>query len=104
MKKPRLALPFLIVLACLAGPAASAQAALIHSFDSYLGGGSLSDPEALADILTATVAVHERSLPNPWSVDPGTEFFQTLVRAVVGFRIEIDRREGKWKLNHNQPL
>lgn len=61
MKKPRLALLCLIVLACLAGPAASAQAALIHSFDSYLGGGSLSTPEALAvDQSTGDLYVLER--------------------------------------------
>jgi hypothetical protein len=30
------------------GPATSGRAALLHSFDSYLGGGSLSAPEALA--------------------------------------------------------
>jgi hypothetical protein len=61
VKKPRLALLCLIVLACLAGPAASAQAALIHSFDTYLGGGSLSTPEALAvDQSTGDLYVLER--------------------------------------------
>lgn len=38
----------LFVLGGLVGSAGSAQAALIHSFDSYTGGGSLSSPEALA--------------------------------------------------------
>jgi len=38
----------LLVLTGLAASAPSAQAALLHSFDSYLGGGSLSAPEALA--------------------------------------------------------
>jgi Divergent InlB B-repeat domain/NHL repeat len=33
--------------ASVVGPVASADAALVHSFDSYLGGGSLSAPQAL---------------------------------------------------------
>lgn len=35
-------------VAAVLAPAASADAALIHSFDSYFGGGTLSAPEALA--------------------------------------------------------
>jgi transcriptional regulator len=63
----------------------------------------VEDSTALASILTATVATYERSMPNPWTIDTSTDFFQNLVRAVVGFRLEIDRLEGKWKLNQNQP-
>lgn len=63
----------------------------------------VDDPEALAGILAATVAAYERSMPNPWSIDAGADFFQNMVRAVVGFRIEVSRLEGKWKLNQNHP-
>jgi hypothetical protein len=35
-------------VACVVGPVGSADAAFIHSFDSYLGGGSLAGPQALA--------------------------------------------------------
>jgi len=38
----------LLVLAGMAGSAAPAKGALLHSLDSYLGGGTLSSPEALA--------------------------------------------------------
>jgi Divergent InlB B-repeat domain len=34
--------------ASVVGPVASADAALFHSFDSYIGGGTISTPEALA--------------------------------------------------------
>jgi hypothetical protein len=36
------------LVTAVAAPAASSQAALFHSFDSYFGGGSLSSPQALA--------------------------------------------------------
>ena len=63
----------------------------------------VDDPEALAVILAATVAIYERSMPSPWSLNTGSEFFQKMVRAVVGFRVEISRLEEKWKLNQNHP-
>jgi transcriptional regulator len=42
-------------------------------------------------------------MPNPWSIDTGSGFFQKMIRAVVGFRVEINCLEGKWKLNQNHP-
>jgi transcriptional regulator len=63
----------------------------------------VDDSEALAGILAATVARFERSMPNPWSIKAGSNYFQKMVQAVVGFRVEINRLEGKWKLNQNHP-
>jgi transcriptional regulator len=63
----------------------------------------VDDPDGLTRILTAAVATFERSLPKPWSIDTTTDYFRKLVRAVVGFRIEVSRLEGKWKLNQNHP-
>src|SRR5437764_1042915 len=39
--------------------------------------------------------------PTPWPLDTASDFFQRFVRGVVGFRIEVSRLEGKWKLNQN---
>jgi transcriptional regulator len=63
----------------------------------------VEDAEAVTRILAASVATFERSMPNPWSLDTGTAFFQSRVRAVIGLRVEINRLEGKWKLNQNHP-
>jgi transcriptional regulator len=60
-------------------------------------------PADLERILTASVATFEHSLPKPWSLDTTTDYFRKLVRAVVGFRVEVSRLEGKWKLNQNHP-
>jgi transcriptional regulator len=63
----------------------------------------VEEPNELARILVTTVSTYERPMPNPWSVDTGSGFFQKMSRAVVGFRIDITRLEGKWKLNQNHP-
>lgn len=63
----------------------------------------VEEPEALTRILTATVATYEAPMPEPWAPDAASEYAQKMVRAVVGFRIQIGRLEGKWKLNQNHP-
>lgn len=63
----------------------------------------VEDPAGLGQILARMVATYERSMPAPWRLDTSTDFFQRQVRAVVGFRMEITRLEGKWKLNQNHP-
>ncbi|HVS38543.1 MAG TPA: FMN-binding negative transcriptional regulator [Gemmataceae bacterium] len=64
---------------------------------------TVTDSEELAEILKAMVATYERSLPKPWPLDAAGDYIQKQMRAVVGFRIEIGRLEGKWKLNQNHP-
>jgi transcriptional regulator len=63
----------------------------------------VDEAEALAAILQTTVVTYERLMPNPWSLDTTTTFFQKMVQGVIGFQIEITRLEGKWKLNQNHP-
>jgi transcriptional regulator len=63
----------------------------------------IEDSDAVKQILAASVPTYERSMPKPWGLDTDTDFFRSRVRAVVGFRIEIGRLEGKWKLNQNHP-
>jgi transcriptional regulator len=71
----------------------------VHAYGTF----RLVDDAETARIVSNTVGVYESGMPQPWSIDTATEFFQNLVRAVVGFRIEITRIEGKWKLNQNHP-
>lgn len=63
----------------------------------------IDDLEATAAIVGNYVSTYERSQSRPWTIDRGTPFFQKLVKMVVGFRVEISRVEGKWKLGQNQP-
>lgn len=63
----------------------------------------IADRSELCQILSDTTAKYERPRPTPWEFDATTEFHQKLMDGVVGFKIEISRLEGKWKLNQNHP-
>jgi transcriptional regulator len=63
----------------------------------------VQEEEALAKILQDFVAYYESALPRPWVFDSTSEFARKMMKAVAGFRIEISRIEGKWKLNQNRP-
>jgi transcriptional regulator len=63
----------------------------------------LQDPERLVAIVRDTVRFYERSMPRPWTLEEADGYVRQLLTQVVGFHIEIDRIEGKWKLNQNQP-
>ena len=70
--------------------------------------GTLHLVEGQADLLELVKKItwnYERSLPRPWSL-AGTSaaFLERMLAQIVGFRIQIERIEGKWKLNQNQPL
>ncbi len=41
--------------------------------------------------------------PEPWPFNESEPHVEGLLKAIVGFRIEITRLEGKWKLSQNQP-
>lgn len=63
----------------------------------------VEDRDKLHDILTRTVSVYERHMPQPWSYDTANPDIDNMLKAIVGFRIEITRLEGKAKLNQNHP-
>lgn len=62
------------------------------------------DRAELLDIVQRSVAVYEASLPRPWTLDASSAYTGRQLGAIVGFRIEIERLEGKWKLNQNHPV
>ena len=63
----------------------------------------IEEPGALLEILQATVRLYEGALPSPWSIGPVDSYVESMLRQIVGFRIEIAVLEGKWKLNQNHP-
>ncbi len=65
----------------------------------------IEDRDRLRGILQRTVSRYESNRAQPWSMaSPDTEFIEKLLAAIVGFEIDVDRLEGKWKLNQNHPL
>jgi transcriptional regulator len=72
--------------------------AVVHAYgDVHL----VEDEDGLLDILRRSVAAHEGPRPEPWTFDESEPHVEGLLRAIVGFRIEITRLEGKWKLSQN---
>jgi transcriptional regulator len=63
----------------------------------------VQEESALAKILEDFVAFYEASLSRPWTFESRSEYSRKMMKAVAGFRIEISRIEGKWKLNQNRP-
>jgi transcriptional regulator len=61
----------------------------------------VEDREPLLEILRRSVSTYERPRSNPWTFDDSATHVETLLKAIVGFRIEISRLEGKWKLSQN---
>jgi transcriptional regulator len=58
---------------------------------------------ALLEIVQRSVRAYERAMPRPWSFDPASTFVERLLAQIVGFRIEVEKIEGKFKLNQNHP-
>ena len=74
--------------------------AAVHVYGSF---AIEDDPAATRQILRDYVAFYERSLPRPWTLDEASGYVEKMTRAVVAFRVAIERIEGKWKLNQNHP-
>jgi transcriptional regulator len=63
----------------------------------------IEDKGALLEIVQQMVRVYEQTMPQPWSFDGSSTFVERLLSQIVGFRINIEKIEGKWKLNQNHP-
>lgn len=63
----------------------------------------VEDPAELLDIVRRSVTYYEASRPAPWALNESGPFVERLLPQIVGFRIEIERLEGKKKLSQNHP-
>ncbi len=63
----------------------------------------IAAPAEIVPIVRDAVEFYERSMPRPWTTQGREEYVDQLAQAIVGFRISIDRIEGKWKLSQNHP-
>ena len=72
----------------------------VHAYGTFRAS---HDQDALLQIVGQYVDFFEATLPQPWKFDSSNDYSKKLAGASVGFRIEISRLEGKWKLNQNHP-
>jgi transcriptional regulator len=63
----------------------------------------VEERDALLAIVQRSVALYEAAMPRPWVLDTTSPRVDQLLSHIVGFRIAIERLEGKWKLNQNHP-
>ncbi len=70
----------------------------VHAYGTF---HLVEDCDALLDILQQSVVTYESSQAMPWAFNPSAPGIETMLKAIVGFRIEITRLEGKWKLSQN---
>jgi transcriptional regulator len=63
----------------------------------------MQDPGWLRAHVGALSATHEAGREQPWSItDAPASYVDGLVRAIVGFELNISKLEGKWKLSQNR--
>lgn len=61
-------------------------------------------PEQLRELLDRLTDRHEANQPRPWkTADAPADYVDSLLRAIVGIKIEVTSVVGKAKLSQNQP-
>lgn len=62
-----------------------------------------SDPHRLRNLVSALTDRHETGRAQPWKIDDApAEYIDSMLKAIVGFALPIQRLEGKRKLNQNR--
>ena len=65
---------------------------------------AVEDPAWLLALLERITAQHEAARAAPWAVaDAPPAFIETLLEAIVGIEVPLERLQGKWKLSQNRP-
>ncbi|AZE52086.1 Transcriptional regulator [Pseudomonas chlororaphis] len=61
------------------------------------------DPQRIREVVSALTDQHEAGRASPWKFeDAPAEFMDSMLRAIVGFALPIQRLEGKRKLSQNR--
>jgi len=65
----------------------------------------MNDAEWLRRHVSELTAQQEKGESKPWAVtDAPKTFVDTMLRGIVGFRFDITRLEGKWKMSQNREM
>lgn len=66
---------------------------------------AFEQPEQLRELLDRLTDRHESNQPKPWkTADAPSDYVDSLLRAIVGIKIEVTSVVGKAKLSQNQPV
>lgn len=74
--------------------------AVVHAH----GRARLMDEAELHELLMRLSATYEEGRPKPWRMSElPAAFVDTMLKSIVGFEIEVERIEAKFKLSQNRP-
>ncbi len=73
--------------------------AVVHAYGKA---SIVDDVAALRQIVLDTTAKYESMMPRPWQIPLSDSEIDEMLKAVVGFSIEVTRVEGKFKLGQNR--
>jgi transcriptional regulator len=74
--------------------------AVVHAH----GKARLLDEAELHDLVTRLAAIYEAGNPKPWRLsEQPAAYVSGMLANIVGFEIEVERLEGKFKLSQNRP-
>ncbi len=62
----------------------------------------LSDPTALLKLIGTLTDEHEAYIEQPWSIREAEPYAERLTGHIMGFELEIEKLEGKFKLSQNR--
>lgn len=71
---------------------------VVHAY----GVPTIGNKTEMIALLKSLTAKHEASFEKPWDFDPNAPWIQKLLNEIVAFEIQIERLEGKFKLNQNR--
>lgn len=64
---------------------------------------AVEDAPWLHELVSQLTHTHEAPRPAPWAVaDAPDDYVQSMLRAIVGIRIEVHALRGKWKVSQNR--
>jgi transcriptional regulator len=63
----------------------------------------IHDADQLSALVDRLVGAYEAGMTQPWRGALPADFKTAMLKAIVGFAIEIDRIEGKFKMGQNRP-
>jgi transcriptional regulator len=66
------------------------------------GTARLGDDAFLRKVIEDTTAKYESRMPSPWRMPIPEDYIASMMRAIVGFSIEVTRVEAKFKLGQNR--
>jgi transcriptional regulator len=74
--------------------------AVVHAH----GAARLLDEAGLRDLIARLSVIYEAGRPNAWKLDTAPrDFIDKLAGTIVGFAIDVERLEAKFKLSQNRP-